>query len=163
MVKTDANGNKEWDKTFGGSDWDLVESIQQTADGGYILVGYTWSYGAGNCDFWLIKTDSKGNRQWDRTFGGANSDIACSVQQTADGGYILAGYTWSYGAGPPAFWLVKTDSDGNKEWNKTFGGTDDDRARSILQTVDGDYILAGHRRSYGAGNCDFWLIKVKGE
>ena len=161
LVKTDSNGNKEWDKTFGGTSGDEAHSVQQTFDGGYILAGDTGSYGAtGNSDFWLVKTDSEGAKQWDRTFSGFCSDGAESVQQTSDGGYILAGYTDSYGDSGFDFWLVKTDSSGNKEWDKTFGGTDRDEAYSVQQTFDGGYILAGNTKSYGAGGSDFWLVKT---
>ena len=158
LVKTDSNGNKEWDRTFGGTDEDVARSVQQTADGGYILAGGTESYGAGDYDFWLVKTDSNGNEQWNRTFGGTDYDVAYSVQQTVDGGYILAGDTWSYGAGGFDFWLVKTDSAGNEEWSRTFGGTHWAIARSVQQTAEGGYILAGDKGSYGAG--DFWLVKT---
>ena len=163
LVKTDANGNKQWDKTFGGTGYERAWSVQQTADDGYILAGWTRSYGAGGEDGWLVKTDSNGNKQWDKTFGGTGSDKAYSVQQTADGGYVLAGYTESYGAGGEDVWLVKTDSSGNKQWDKTFGGTGSERAGSVQQTADGGYILAGWTESYGAGDYDLWLIKVKGE
>ena len=174
LVKIDSNGNKQWDKTFGGTDWDMVESVQETSDGGYILAGYTKSIGAGGSDFWLIKTYSNGNKQWDKTFGETNDDYAYSVQQTSDDGYILAGITELYidpstppeipespcGAGGSDVWLVKTDSEGGKEWDKTFGGTDDDYASSVQQTSDGGYVLAGYTKSYGAGGSDFWLIKL---
>ncbi|NOR48092.1 MAG: PKD domain-containing protein [Methanosarcinaceae archaeon] len=160
LVKTYPDGNEQWNKTFGGTDSDLAYSVQQTSDGGYILAGYTWSYGAGGNDFWLVKADSDGNEQWNKTFGGTNFDSAHSVQQTSDGGYILAGRTTSYGAGGSDFWLVKTDPDGNKQWEKTFGGTDYDSAHSVQQTSDGGYILAGSTNSYGAGESDFWLVKT---
>ena len=160
LVKTDSNGNKLWDMTFGGTECDVANSVQQTSDGGYILTGKTSSYGAGNEDFWLVKTDSNGSKQWDKTFGGTNSDEAASVQQTSDGGYILAGFTTSYGGGFSDFWLVKTDSDGNKEWDKTLGGSSYECAQSVQQTSDGGYILAGCTDSYGAGSRDFWLVKT---
>ena len=147
-----------WSKTFGGTEYnDYAQSVQQTSDGGYILAGYT--YGAGYADAWMVKTDSNGNKQWSKTFGGTDDDRAWSVQQTADGGYILAGDTLSYGAGRTDFWMVKTNSSGNKQWDKTFGGTGWDFAKSVQQTADGGYILAGDTLSYGAGCTDFWMVK----
>jgi len=162
LVKTDSSGNKEWDKSFGGTNRDEAYSVQQTSDGGYILAGNTKSYGAGGSDFWLVKTDSSGDKEWDKTFGGTSTELARSVRQTSDGGYILAGCTGSYGAGSLDAWLVKTDSDGNKEWDMTFGGTDDDRAQSVRQTSDGGYILAGSMALFSAGPGHAWLIKVGG-
>ena len=154
---------KEWSKTFGGSGWDEANSVQQTSDGGYIIAGRTNSYGAGSKDAWLIKTDSSGKEEWSKTFGGSDYDGANSVQQTSDGGYIIAGYTGSYGAGDYDAWLIKTDSSGKEEWSKTFGDPRwdrDDEAHSIQQTSDGGYIIAGRTESYGAGDYDAWLIKL---
>jgi hypothetical protein len=96
-----------WDRTFGGADFDVARSVQQTSDGGYILAGHTDSYGVGEGDAWLIKTNSEGVKLWDRTYGGADFEEAFSVQQTSDGGYIVAGYTESYGAGKGDAWLIK--------------------------------------------------------
>ncbi|GAI02439.1 unnamed protein product, partial [marine sediment metagenome] len=155
LIKTDIEGNKLWDQTFGGLDGDYAYSVQQTSDGGYILAGGTKSYGAGKEDAWLIKTDAEGNKEWDQTFGGSDYDEIRSVQQTSDGGYILAGYTMSYGAGGYGAWLIKTDAEGNKEWDQTFGGSPYDKAYSVQQTSDGGYILAGTTWS-GAGDYDAW-------
>jgi predicted secreted protein len=159
LIKTYANGSIQWERTFGGTGLSWGESVQQTEDGGYFLFGSTNSRGAGGSDFWLIKTDSGGNIQWERTFGGSRDDRGYSIQQTTDGGYILLGTTESYGEGGEDIWLIKTDARGNKEWDKTFGGSGDDYGHSVQQTMDGGYILLGSTESYGAGEKDFWLIK----
>ena len=159
LIKTDRNGSEQWNKTFGGTSWDQFWSVQQTLDGGYILAGLTDSYGAGSYDGWLVKADASGNEQWNRTFGGTGEDRTMSVQQTSDGGYILAGSTTSYGAGSYDGWLIKTDRNGSEQWNKTFGGTNWDMFWSVQQTLDGGYILAGETRSY-SGVDNGWLVKM---
>ena len=161
LIKADSEGNREWDKTFGGSGWDVGHCVQQTADGGYIISGRTRSYGAG--DVWLIKTDSEGNREWDKIFGGSGWDVGSYVQQTTDGGYIIAGRTTSYGAGAGDVWLIKTDSEGNREWDKTFGGSGYDVSYCVQQTADGGYIIAGETRSCRDEWGDVWLIKTDSE
>lgn len=161
LVKTDASGNHEWNQTYGGPNDDYARSLMQTVDGGYVLVGYTSSFGAGSSDFWLVKTDVSGNHEWNYTYGGLDVEGALSLVQTVDGGYALAGGTNPYGAFSSSDILfVKTDASGNHEWNKTYGGPNADFARSVVQTVDGGYALAGYTRSFGAGDVDFWLVKT---
>jgi len=157
LVKTDSAGNMIWNKTYEGMN--VVSSLVQTNDGGYALAGPkgTWP----DMDFCLVKTDSDGNMQWNKTYGGTGSDAVSSLIQTSDGGYALAGDTNSFDAGwYYDFWLVKTDSDGNMQWNKTYGGGDHDYAYSMIQTSDGGYALAGSTWSFGAGTFDFWLVKL---
>ena len=147
-------------KTYWGTDDDGAYSVQQTSDGGYIVAGYTASFGASSWDIFLIKTDANGNIQWAKTYGGTDYDIAFSVQQTSDGGYIVEGVTLSLGAGGGDVFLIKTDADGNIIWAKTYGGTDLDWAFSVQQTSDGGYTVAGYTDSFGAGYGDIFLIKT---
>jgi len=161
LMKIDANGNLQWAKTYGGQNWDGVSSVQQTSDGGYIVAGETVSFGDGSSsDFFLIKTDANGNVQWAKAYGGSGDDHAFSVRQTSDGGYIVAGYTRSFGAGNWDIFLIKTDANGNVQWAKTYGGSNEEKAYFVQQTSDGGYIVAGETRSFGAGNLDIFLIKT---
>jgi hypothetical protein len=162
LVKIDSEGNLKWQKTFGGSDLDYGYSVQQTSDGGYIIAGTTSSFGEGGADIYLIKTDLAGKLLWQKTFGGSNGDYGYSVQQTSDGGYIIAGQTYSSGAGLWDAYLVKADPDGNQQWEMTFGGSGQDRVYSVQQTNDGGYIIAGETYSFGTGDSDVYLIKVRG-
>jgi hypothetical protein len=160
LIKTDANGNIIWAKTYWGTSGDGAFSVQQTSDGGYIVAGYTGSFGAGYSDVFLVKTDANGNIMWAKTYGGTDLDWASSVQQTSDGGYILAGLTDSFSAGGDNIFLIKTDTNGNIQWSKTYGGTSNDWAFSVQQTSDGGYIVAGRTGSFGAGYGDIFLIKT---
>ena len=160
LIKTDENGSKQWDKTFGGNAFDNAYSVQQTIDGGYIIAGETRSFGVGNNDVWLIKTDEYGNEQWNKTYGGNEIDASFSVQQTNDGGFIVTGYTESYGISYGDVWLIKTDEYGNEQWNKTYGGTNSDGAKAVHQTTDYGYIIIGSTSSYGGSYSDVWLIKT---
>ena len=161
LIKTNDIGDKQWDKTFGGSSDDAGRSIQQTSDGGYIITGFTDSFGAGESDVWLIKTDSNGNKQWDKTFGSSiESDRGSSVQQTSDGGYIITGTAYTYPAGDSDIWLIKTDSNGNLQWDETFGGINHEEGRSVQQTSDGGYIIIGTENYLPYQSGDVWLIKT---
>jgi len=163
LIKTSASGNVVWERTFGGSKDDSASYVQQTSDGGYIVAGYTNSVGAGGEDVYLIKTNASGYKVWEKTFGGSADDYANCVQQTTDGGYIIAGWTRSFGAGDNDVYLVRTDALGNELWEKTFGGSKADLARYVQQTSDGGYIVAGETSSSGAGGRDVYLIKLKPE
>jgi len=141
LLKTDSNGNMEWDKIFeDDSGPEEAWSVQQTSDGGYVIGG--WTHGVGMNDFYLIKTDSSGNMQWDKTYGGSGNDQAYSVQQANDGGYVITGHTDSFGGGTQAY-LVKADSNGNMMWQKTYKGIETTYADSVQQTSDGGYVIAG--------------------
>ncbi len=160
LVKTDLRGVPQWNRTYGGSGKDEVSAVIQTTDGGFALVGSTSSYGTGLDDFWLVKTDPRGIVQWNRTYGGTACDEASSIIQTADGGFALAGYTVSNEVGFKDVWLVKTDASGMIQWNCTCGGPADDWASTVIQTVDGGFVLAGYTYSYGVGYSDAWLVKL---
>ena len=152
-------GAQYWAKTYGGSSSEYAFSIQQTSDDGYIVAGITWSFGAGGDDVWVLKLDTIGNVIWQKTYGGSDDETAYSIQQTTDGGYIVAGST-SFGAGKSDIWVLKLDGNGNILWQKTYGGTSDDLAKSIQQTTDGGYIIAGYTYSFGAGAGDSWVLKL---
>ncbi|MCK5120313.1 MAG: T9SS type A sorting domain-containing protein [Candidatus Latescibacteria bacterium] len=158
-------GTAVWTRSFGGNGHDAATSVQQTLDGGYVVAGWTESYGAGEADGWLIKTDANGGKQWSRTFAGKSdglySDRLYSVQQTSDGGYILAGTTGSVWCKDA--WLIKTDGEGVKQWERHFGWINwADHAYCVQQTSDGGYIVFGQYS--GGGSRDVvpgaWLIKT---
>jgi hypothetical protein len=164
LIKTDSNGTCQWQKAFGVIENDeFVFSVQQTTDGGYIMAGYTDPPDLElRADVYLLKTDPNGNTQWQKTFGGNDSDVGLSAQQTSDAGYIIAGYTGFYETGNYDVYLIKTDPNGNNRWQKTFGSSDDDIALSVQQTADGGYIIAGRSESYSCMlyNSDVYLIKT---
>jgi len=161
LIKTDSNGDSLWTKVFNGGSSDIGYSVEQTTDGGYIISGVTWSFGYGNDDVYLIKTDCNGDTLWTKTFGGtAYESGLTSVQQTIDGGYIVTGSTNSFGNGVDDVFLIKTDSDGNTLWTRTFGGTGNDCGRSVHQTIDGGYIITGYTWSFGGNKDDVYLIKT---
>ncbi|MBP9882165.1 MAG: T9SS type A sorting domain-containing protein [Chitinophagales bacterium] len=183
-VKTDVNGNLEWEASYGGSLDDRVNAIQQTADGGFVIGAWTISPvgfdvtqpGRGSSDMWLIRTDASGQKLWDGRYGGDNNEYLYSLDQTQDGGFILGGYTRSNvngevtipGKGGFDFWIVKTDLNGIKLWDKRYGAQLDEKGKSIAVTADGGFIMGGWSESLSGGDktestkgaSDYWLIKT---
>jgi uncharacterized repeat protein (TIGR02543 family)/uncharacterized delta-60 repeat protein len=160
VLKLTPTGNIEWQCSYGGIEVDSAKSIQQTNDGGYIVAGYTESFGAGGQDFWVLKLDSTGAVEWQKTYGGAFDEIAHSIQQTSDGGYIVAGSACLFGPGGSDSWVLKLTSTGDIVWQRRYDGSSIEHATSIQQTSDGGYIVAGYTNSFGAGEMDFWVLKL---
>ncbi|MEK6481831.1 hypothetical protein WJR50_30085 [Catalinimonas sp. 4WD22] len=183
IVKIDAQGNKQWDKTFGGEFNDYLSSAIPTEDGGYLLVGNSYSNASGDkseenntdciefsdCDFdyWIVKIDAQGNKQWDKTLGGNVAEEISDAIPTRDGGYLLAGHSISNISGDKSednkggfdYWIVKIDAQGNKLWDKTIGRSSEEFLSSVVPTTDDGFILAG---IYGseAFHLDYWIVKI---
>jgi len=160
LVRTDSLGTLLWQKTYGGVNDEYGYSLARTNDGGYILAGRTYSFGAGNKDIWVLKVSAIGDSLWARTFGGLYDDNCFSVQLTTDGGFILAGWTNSAGAGGADSWIIKINSFGSVQWSRYFGSTGDEGFFSAKQTSDGGYVFAGETNSWGFGNKDVYLVKT---
>ena len=162
VIKTDGNGNKVWEKSFGGSSKDYQPDVKQTNDNGYIILGRTLSFGAGENDLWVIKIDENGTEQWNTTFGKQYYDYSSEIQQTSDDGYIIVGSVNLYEPLLFDVWLIKIDGEGKEQWNRTFGEPQqEDFGCSVHQTSDGGYIVAGDTMSYGHNKgYAVWLIKT---
>lgn len=160
MIKTDAQLKPVWSKTYGGTDWDFGNSVEQTNDGGFIICGSTYSYGHGDEDYYLIKTDAQGDTIWTKTFGGTQREEGKSVIQTADGGYALTGYTMSLGDTLGDFYTIKTNATGDVVWTNKFGGAQLDLANDILEQSTGGFIVCGETRSFGSGKSDGILVEI---
>lgn len=184
VVKTDLNGNLQWDACYGGSDDDRLNAVQQTTDGGYLFGAWTNSplgfdvseVGKGLTDMWLIKADASGQKMWDHRFGGSDNEYLYALDQTHDGGFILGGYTRSpvggdvseVGQGAYDFWLLKTDGMGTKLWDKRYGGLMDEKGKSIYETSDGGFMMGGWSQSNAGGDksqdtkgiTDYWVVRV---
>ncbi|HYV91436.1 MAG TPA: hypothetical protein VE978_06620 [Chitinophagales bacterium] len=181
IIKLDEKGNLQWQKTYGGSDYDIANSIYQTSDGGYIGAVVSESKDGdisgnhGYSDYWIIKLDDNGNLQWKKSAGGNLSDIAYSVLQTTDDGFVIAGYTSSVEGdisknhGLQDYWIIKLNGKGKLQWEKSLGGSGNDWAYSILQSADGGYVIAGKSDSKDGdvtgnhGDDDYWIVKLKPE
>ncbi len=160
LTKIDNNGELLWNRTMGGSGDEWMWDIEKTSDGGYVLAGRTNSYGAGLNDYWLLKVDNEGHPLWNTTLGGVEDERARSLLITEDGGYLVQGWSGSYGSGMLDFWLVKTDDHGVPQWNASYGGLDTERGVCVIESSDGGYLLTGSTSSYGAGLNDFYLVKT---
>jgi hypothetical protein len=160
LVKADTLGRKLWSKTFGRGDVNYGNSVEQTADSGYVVAGTTWPLGETHSDIYVIRTDAEGNEIWSRTYGGSGKDEGLSVCQATDGGYIIAGQTDSFGQGNDDVYLVKADAKGDSVWSKTFGGKGRDWAASVRQTSDGGYVVAGTTWPFEEKCSDVYLIKT---
>ena len=160
VLKLGSTGAVTWQRTLGGSANDIPYAVRETSDGGYIVVGMTTTPNDG-IDGWVLKLTSTGAVTWQRSYGGPKDDVFSSIQQTSDGGYILAGRTDSFGMGKDDAWVVKLTSNGSISWQETLGGALEDVANSIEQThPDGGYIVAGTSASFGAGGNDAWILKL---
>ncbi|MDI6841116.1 MAG: T9SS type A sorting domain-containing protein [bacterium] len=166
LIRTDKSGDTLWTNTFGGTGEDWGKCVQETEDGGFIVVGRK-SLKVGieqKEDVWLIKTDSLGNKLWDIAYGKEEfDDGGFDIKNTKDGGFIITGYTCSYSVGGADVWLIKTDSLGNKLWDKTYGGEFDDRGYSVDETEDGGFVITGETWSYSSlpgWQADIWLIRT---
>ncbi|MCP4632990.1 MAG: T9SS type A sorting domain-containing protein [candidate division Zixibacteria bacterium] len=161
LVKTDENGDPLWTRTYGGDDSDAATGIDVTEDGGFIICGGTESYGHGERDLWLIKTDSEGNTIWSKTLGGSQQDEGYFAFQTSDGGYVASGQTYSFGAGESDIYLIRLDPNGDTLWTRTYGGNDEEWGGNLVQCDDGNFLLVGFSGSFGSGTGDVWLLKIQ--
>ncbi|UCF80197.1 MAG: thrombospondin type 3 repeat-containing protein [Acidobacteriota bacterium] len=169
ILKLDALGDVQWQKIYGGGDEGdrrrragrqyIPLSVVQTSDGGFAVAGRTGSFGAGQYDAWVLKLDASGNVEWQKTYGGADADGTPAIQQTTDDGFVVAGWTRSFGAGNVDVWVLKLDASGKVQWQKAYGGSDGEAATSIKQTTDGGYIVGGQTH-LGVGGHDVWVLKL---
>jgi len=158
LLKTGADGDTMWEKAYGGPDWDIGYSAQETNDGGYIAVGYTWY--VETLYVYLIKTDVNGDSLWTKRFAKGIFNVGYAIQQTSDNGYIICGYTGSFGASGRDVYLIKTDTNGDTIWTKTYGGVHWDEGFSVQQTTDSGYIITGYTEKGDTASTDVYLIKT---
>ena len=160
VIKLNQNGETQWQKAYGSCSLDAIFSIEQTQEGGYVMASMGSFSGADRTNFWVVKLNASGEIQWQKAYGGSKHDVAHSIQQTSEGGYVVAGWTESFGEGNLDAWVLKLNPSGGIEWQKTYGGSEHDAVHSIQQTQDGGYIMAGWTQSFGEGNLDAWVLKL---
>jgi hypothetical protein len=160
VMKLKSNGGSDWDFAYGGPGEDQAREVRRTADGGYIVVGSTKSFGAGDYDVWLLKLGGKGKIVWQKTYGGAKADYGNSVYPASDGGLIVAGTTSSFGSGGFDAWVLKLDARGNVQWEKAYGGASHESLFSVRPLAGGGYVAAGRTRSFGVNAFDVLVLKL---
>jgi hypothetical protein len=163
VAKLDANGGVVWQRSYGGANADWANAVQPTADGGYIVVGLTYSFNLmlPSGKLWVLKLDAGGNVSWQRIVGAANgSGEAHAVRPTVDGGFIVAGNTTAFGAGGSDAWLLRLNANGDVVWQRTYGGTNSDFFYAVQATAEGGFIAAGSTYSFGAGEGNAWVVKL---
>jgi len=149
-----------FEKTYGGIDSDVGYDVSITNDGGFIITGFTYSFGSGLNDCYLVKTDNEGNFQWQKTYGGVSAEFGISILQNINGDYIIGGTTTSLGAGSNDYYVIKTDNNGDTIWTKTYGGWLLDSPRKIIATNDNGYAIIGRTQSFGSGTSSVYFVKI---
>jgi hypothetical protein len=160
LLKIDSLGDTMWSKMYGGDRHESGWSVDQTSDNGFVTAAVTETYFADSADVYVIRTDSAGGVVWEKTYGGVLLDHARCVRRTTDGGYVVAGWTTSFGLGGFDAYLIKTDSQGEVTREKTYGGSLEDYSYSAQQTLDGGYVIVGGTTSFGMGNHDIYFVKT---
>lgn len=160
LVRVDANGNHLWNHTYGELEYLQVFSLVEVSSGGFAIAGYTDHNSAGLFDMWLLRVDANGNHLWNQTYGGIANDWGLDLVEVSGGGFALAGFTSSLGAGLQDMWLVRTDANGNHLWNTTYGGTGNDGANFLVELSGGGFALTGYTGSNSLGPSDGWLVRV---
>ncbi len=160
LLRLDAEGDTLWTRTYGGTITDGAQRVIATSDGGFLLVGYTYSFGAGNYDAYAVKVDSAGQMLWQHPFGGPDDDVGTDAVETPDGGFLLVGYSYTYAQGPEDGYLVKVRPDGSQAWFSHFGGPSRDEGWAISPLPGGTYLVAGFTMSYGVGDADAYLVEM---
>jgi uncharacterized delta-60 repeat protein len=163
VVKLNSDGTIAWQNRYPTTGYEQLNAVAQTPDGGYVAAGMTDASGAGFYDTWVLRLSAGGATVWQKTYGGAQWDEARSLGLTSDGGFIVAGYTQSFGAGRADAWALRLTGDGSVAWQKTFGGAENEELNWIAQAPDGDFIALGQTASFGASSYDLWLMKIGGD
>ncbi len=161
VVKLDADGAVEWSVTLGTGSEEIGYAIKQTSDSGFIVAGYTYSWGAGWQDYYVVKLSSTGTVEWEKTYGGTSYDFAEDICQTSDGGYAVVGHSQSFTSGYSDGWVLKLDSSGNVEWEKSYGAWNNhDRFYTVCESHDGHIVVGGYSASFGPGRDELWVMKL---